>query len=144
MQIRYTISWLPRLVANVLLSEESLLLALSQPATASATDSVHVDVGPVGAVCSPEGLWNCLEQSWQRCASGQWSVVVRCSNGTICQPLGLTDNLSIRYASASDDSPSPRDEGEENNNGSRYHLDYLLLATAVLSSKIIEALGVLF
>lgn len=37
----------------------------------------------VGSACS-EGEWNCMTTSFQRCASGQWSVVMDTADGTIC------------------------------------------------------------
>ncbi|PFH57458.1 hypothetical protein XA68_15032 [Ophiocordyceps unilateralis] len=39
-----------------------------------------------GTACSPEGTWNCLGKSFQRCASGQWSVVQNMAAGTACTP----------------------------------------------------------
>lgn len=39
----------------------------------------------VGSSCSTsEGEWNCMTTSFQRCASGQWSVVMNTADGTIC------------------------------------------------------------
>ncbi|KAH8122490.1 hypothetical protein ACSS6W_007034 [Trichoderma asperelloides] len=52
---------------------------------------------PIGQMCSPEGQWNCMATSFQRCASGMWSVAVPCAAGTICQPFGLTDYITIEY-----------------------------------------------
>ncbi|CAM1504127.1 Fc.00g017180.m01.CDS01 [Cosmosporella sp. VM-42] len=38
-----------------------------------------------GTACSPEGQWNCIGGSqFQRCASGQWSVVMSMAAGTTC------------------------------------------------------------
>ncbi|KAM0253043.1 hypothetical protein ACHAQJ_007474 [Trichoderma viride] len=53
-----------------------------------------------GDMCSPEGQWNCMTTSWQRCASGVWTGVVPCATGTICQPFGLTDYITIEYEAA--------------------------------------------
>ncbi|ROV97122.1 hypothetical protein VMCG_07517 [Cytospora schulzeri] len=49
-----------------------------------------------GSSCADEGLWDCLPGgvSWQRCASGQWSVVMPMPAGTVCAP-GLTNNLVL-------------------------------------------------
>ncbi|KAL6800236.1 hypothetical protein J3E68DRAFT_397730 [Trichoderma sp. SZMC 28012] len=52
---------------------------------------------PTGEMCSPEGQWNCMTNSWQRCASGMWSAVIPCAAGTICQPFGLTDFITIEH-----------------------------------------------
>ncbi|KAI1142955.1 hypothetical protein F5Y05DRAFT_408411 [Hypoxylon sp. FL0543] len=52
-----------------------------------------------GSSCSgSEGQWNCLTNQWQRCASGQWSVVVDCAAGTICTPSGLTYDFFVSFA----------------------------------------------
>lgn len=50
-----------------------------------------------GASCSPEGQWNCMTNSFQRCASGQWSVVMDCALGTICEPSGVTMEFRIEH-----------------------------------------------
>ncbi|KAH7329063.1 hypothetical protein B0I35DRAFT_456504 [Stachybotrys elegans] len=52
---------------------------------------------PAGSECSDEGQWNCMTDSWQRCASGRWSVVVDCAEGTVCAPAGLTNDFSIEH-----------------------------------------------
>lgn len=56
---------------------------------------------PIGQMCSPEGQWNCMTTSFQRCAGGTWSVAVPCAVGTICQPFGLTDYITIEYEATS-------------------------------------------
>ncbi|RFU73480.1 hypothetical protein TARUN_8765 [Trichoderma arundinaceum] len=56
-----------------------------------------------GEMCSPEGQWNCMTTSWQRCASGTWSAVIPCAVGTICQPSGLTDYITIEHELTADD-----------------------------------------
>jgi hypothetical protein len=74
--------------------------ALDQP-------SVEAQVAPraaqaVRSACSgSEGQWNCMTNSWQRCASGQWSVVMNCAAGTICQPAGLTYDFHVVATGAS-------------------------------------------
>ncbi|KAI9147292.1 hypothetical protein HJFPF1_13331 [Paramyrothecium foliicola] len=54
--------------------------------------------GPVGIMtgpCSDEGLWNCVDgASFQRCASGAWSVVQPMAAGTACK-TGLTSHFEI-------------------------------------------------
>ncbi|KAG9245930.1 hypothetical protein BJ878DRAFT_499174 [Calycina marina] len=45
--------------------------------------------------CSPEGQWNCLDgTSYQRCASGQWSVVQLLASGTKCA-VGMSVDIQI-------------------------------------------------
>ncbi|KAI0136447.1 hypothetical protein BJ170DRAFT_12716 [Xylariales sp. AK1849] len=48
-----------------------------------------------GSSCSEEGRWNCMGTSWQRCAAGQWSVVMQCATGTECTPSGLTYDFAV-------------------------------------------------
>lgn len=52
---------------------------------------------PEGADCSPEGQWNCMPDTWQRCAAGKWSQVMDLAEGTICTPEGLTENITIEH-----------------------------------------------
>lgn len=67
-----------------------------------------------GEACSPEGQWNCMTTSWQRCASGSWSGVVSCAMGTICQPFGLTDYITIEHTATSDSNDG---EAHQEDNG---------------------------
>lgn len=58
--------------------------AASSPGTSGAMTA--------GSACSPEGLWNCIGgTSFQRCASGTWSVVQSLAAGTKCTPGQSTD-----------------------------------------------------
>lgn len=50
-----------------------------------------------GSSCSPEGQWNCMAHTWQRCAGGRWSVVMDSARGTVCHPAGLTSDLGIDH-----------------------------------------------
>ncbi|CAG9938339.1 unnamed protein product [Clonostachys rosea f. rosea IK726] len=50
-----------------------------------------------GADCSPEGQWNCMPRTWQRCADGKWTQVMNLSDGTICTPAGLTEEITIEH-----------------------------------------------
>lgn len=61
-----------------------------------------------GTACSNEGAWNCVAgTSFQRCASGTWSVQMAMAAGTKCV-AGMADTLtwarrkgrSVRYAEA--------------------------------------------
>ncbi len=51
----------------------------------------------VGSSCSDEGQWICMSSSWQRCASGEWSVVMPMSDGTVCTPGGSSDDIKIEH-----------------------------------------------
>ncbi|RMD41122.1 hypothetical protein DV735_g3971, partial [Chaetothyriales sp. CBS 134920] len=52
----------------------------STPVSSSGVSSVQTPNSP----CSPEGAWICLGNSFQRCASGVWSVVIDLAQGTNC------------------------------------------------------------
>ncbi len=53
----------------------------SPPASSGATAG---SAQTAGSACSPEGAWNCLGTSYQRCASGVWSVAQPLAAGTMC------------------------------------------------------------
>lgn len=46
-----------------------------------------------------EGEWNCMTTTFQRCASGQWSVVLDTAYGTVCEPEGLSYDFQPAFAS---------------------------------------------
>ncbi|KAK0636619.1 hypothetical protein B0T17DRAFT_613328 [Bombardia bombarda] len=54
--------------------------------------------GAPGTPCPFEGQWDCQTSSWQRCASGLWSAVVPCAQGTQCLPAGLTYDMKVAYS----------------------------------------------
>lgn len=70
-----------------------------------------LDAMGVGSSCAgSEGAWFCMSSSFQRCASGQWSAVMQCAQGTVCQPEGLTydpvtSSSSLLSSSSSSSSP---------------------------------------
>lgn len=45
-----------------------------------------------------EGMWNCMTNSFQRCASGRWSVVMECAAGTQCSPSGTGYQFNIGFS----------------------------------------------
>lgn len=51
----------------------------------------------VGSSCSEEGQWYCMESSFQRCASGQWSAVMQCAAGTQCSPSGQSYEFHVDF-----------------------------------------------
>ncbi|KAL5630070.1 hypothetical protein BROUX41_001676 [Berkeleyomyces rouxiae] len=54
----------------------------------------------VGSHCdySQEGVWNCIdENTFQRCASGEWSAVTHLSSGIICTP-GTSSDFTYKAA----------------------------------------------
>ncbi|KAJ0115443.1 hypothetical protein J7T55_012723 [Diaporthe amygdali] len=54
----------------------------------------------VGSPChGVEGQWYCMTQTFQRCASGQWSVVMDTSWGTVCEPAGFSYDFQPAFAS---------------------------------------------
>ncbi|KAK8056963.1 hypothetical protein PG993_002190 [Apiospora rasikravindrae] len=62
-----------------------------------------------GSDCSQEGQWNCMGDSWQRCAAGHWSSVVKCAPGTHCTPNGLSDDMDVENTTDSSSSDSSSD-----------------------------------
>ena len=65
--------------------------AYSRPATLESRS-----MSPGSGCGGSEGQWNCMTDSWQRCASGQWSVVMQCAAGTHCAPAGLTYDFAVQ------------------------------------------------
>lgn len=57
----------------------------SAPGGAANGSSAGASQKSVGSQCSNEGAWNCIDgKSYQQCASGTWSVVMRVAAGTKC------------------------------------------------------------
>lgn len=57
----------------------------------------------IGSDCAgSEGQWNCMTDSFQRCAAGLWSEVMRCADGTECTPAGLTYEFAVQYSGGGD------------------------------------------
>jgi len=53
----------------------------------------------VGQDCTgSEGMWNCMTNSFQRCASGRWSEVMQCSAGTQCSPVGTGYQFNVGFS----------------------------------------------
>lgn len=77
--------------------------AASAPAAtggASTGSGSGVGANAAGSPCSTEGSWNCIGgTSFQRCASGTWSVVQPVAAGTVCK-VGESATLSIEAASS--------------------------------------------
>lgn len=77
---------------------------------------------PEGAECSPEGQWNCMPDTWQRCAAGKWSQVMDLAEGTICTPEGLTEEITIEHdgsVNGGDGEDSGNDGGDTFSGGAR-------------------------
>ncbi|KAK7952144.1 uncharacterized protein PG986_007872 [Apiospora aurea] len=74
-----------------------------------------------GSDCSQEGQWNCMGDSWQRCAAGHWSSVVKCAPGTHCTPNGLSDDMDVENttdsSSGSSSDPSSDSPGSTSSDG---------------------------
>lgn len=93
-----------------------LAILLSHVSAASVTLARRDE--PVGASCSPEGQWNCMPDTWQRCASGQWSRVMDLAQGTVCTPGGLTEEIRIEHDGSVNGEGGPgRSGGPRNGNG---------------------------
>lgn len=79
-------------------------LATSTPAASSpAVSSPSGGTGSAetaGSACSEEGSWNCIGgTSYQRCASGQWSVEMSLAAGTTCTS-GVSMEVNIVAAAS--------------------------------------------
>lgn len=73
----------------------------SEPVPVPSSSSGSSSSGSLSGPCSPEGQWNCIAgTSFQRCASGQWSVAQQMAAGTACAP-GRSSELSIAAAMSS-------------------------------------------
>lgn len=83
-----------------------LIFTATTSATPTNTNSPSISPIPLkiiqrdyqaGSSCSSEGQWNCMGTSWQRCAAGQWSVVMQCAENTQCTPSGLSYDFAVEY-----------------------------------------------
>ncbi|KAB5554812.1 hypothetical protein GE09DRAFT_1122464 [Coniochaeta sp. 2T2.1] len=66
----------------------------------SSTDLILVprdQQAPDSSCVGSERQWNCMTNSWQRCAAGRWSVVMQCAAGTVCVPAGLTNDFKVQF-----------------------------------------------
>ncbi|KAI0378800.1 hypothetical protein F5Y04DRAFT_261065 [Hypomontagnella monticulosa] len=80
-------------IKNTINSHESTVIEKRQMSAGSSCDG-------------SEGQWNCLTNQWQRCASGQWSVVMDCAAGTMCTPSGLTYDFAVQFANGAAGGPA--------------------------------------
>jgi hypothetical protein len=79
-----------------------------QPAATSQTSPQPTDGssptssgGALSGPCTPEGQWNCIGgTSFQRCASGSWSIAQSVASGTQCTP-GQSSSITITANSGS-------------------------------------------
>ncbi|OIW31669.1 hypothetical protein CONLIGDRAFT_234714 [Coniochaeta ligniaria NRRL 30616] len=82
---------------QVQLTETSSTQAVEEPPAAH--NLVPRDQQTPGSSCpGSEGQWNCMTNSWQRCAAGRWSVVMQCAAGTACTPAGLTYDFKVQFS----------------------------------------------
>jgi hypothetical protein len=74
----------------------------STPAASPSAAPVNPPTSGAGAYapgepCTNEGLWNCIDGSqFQRCASGQWSALMRMATGTRCASGETLDLQMVR------------------------------------------------
>lgn len=83
-------------------SSNSPYVPLPDETDASITNPTYLNVHEmkVGSPCyGLEGEWNCMTTTFQRCASGQWSVVMGTAYGTVCEPVGFTYDFQPAFAS---------------------------------------------
>ncbi|KAF4123399.1 hypothetical protein GMORB2_6100 [Geosmithia morbida] len=100
-------------------TESRVPVPVPVPVSASVSVSVpahrRADQQEPGSSCSSEGEWNCMGDSWQRCAAGRWSIVVSTAKGTECTPQGMADDISTEDKDGSDDDDD--DDGSDGNDG---------------------------
>ncbi|CAK7274208.1 hypothetical protein SEPCBS119000_006055 [Sporothrix epigloea] len=70
--------------ATATATSSSAAVATAIPSSSSTSSSGNGTAETAGAACSPDGTWNCLGDSYQRCASGLWSIVQPLADGTSC------------------------------------------------------------
>jgi hypothetical protein len=76
-----------------------------------------VERATAGQDCSgSEGMWNCMTNSFQRCASGRWSEVMQCAAGTHCSPVGMGYQFNVVSGSSTAAYSSNANSGLENRN----------------------------
>jgi hypothetical protein len=97
---------LPLLLLALLLFSTSVGLATptaARPAAAHVADghTLSARAEAAGSECPTEGQWNCMTTSWQRCASGVWSLEMAMAQGTRCSPAGFTDDFHIEHDGSS-------------------------------------------
>ncbi|KAK3688302.1 hypothetical protein B0T22DRAFT_511675 [Podospora appendiculata] len=110
-----------KLPTLLMLTTQLVLLSLVLAGTAAAGQIPTINVSaplaqrnepmtitaPGSACPGAEGQWNCMTASWQRCASGRWSVVMPCAAGTQCLPAGLSYDFRIERTTAAGGSEAP-------------------------------------
>lgn len=70
--------------------------------SSSAQSLIPRDQQTPGSSCpGSEGQWNCMSNSWQRCAAGKWSVVMQCAAETACVPAGFTYDFKVQFSGQS-------------------------------------------
>jgi hypothetical protein len=124
MQDTATVSWMSHtmMLLCLLLSAVAIMAASDLPekdaptslnfqraALLAQTASNETNIAPlvirggemqVGSSCQGfEAQWNCMITTFQRCASGQWSMVLNTAYGTVCEPDGLTYDFQPAFAS---------------------------------------------
>jgi hypothetical protein len=73
---------------------------VQSPAPAPPVVGGSSTITPGTACPGQEGMWNCINgNSFQRCASGQWSVVQSVAAGTQCE-TGLSEYIKIGFATS--------------------------------------------
>ncbi|RKF60304.1 hypothetical protein OnM2_052057 [Erysiphe neolycopersici] len=80
-------------------TEDPPMLEDASPSASGSTTNEASGVGSsqksAGSQCSNEGAWNCIDgNSYQRCASGTWSVIMPLAAGTKCNSI-TADHMVI-------------------------------------------------
>ena len=72
----------------------------------------------VGSSCSDEGQWNCMGDSWQRCAAGVWTKTVPTADNIRCSPVGLADDVDLKHP-GDDDRDRDHDDDDDGDDEDR-------------------------
>lgn len=90
-----------------------------------------------GSSCpGSEGQWNCMTDSWQRCAAGKWSVVMQCAAGTACAPAGLTYDFKVQFSGGQ--AQGTASSGSSSLGGMRLQLVWPLMFMAAVICVVVQ------
>jgi hypothetical protein len=82
----------------------------------------------VGQDCTgSEGMWNCMTNSFQRCASGRWSEVTQCAAGTQCSPAGTGYQFNVGFSGSGSSSTASSNADSQQEQWIGRYLGYGLL-----------------
>jgi hypothetical protein len=118
-------------IATIQATKEVVGISPRSPKTA--IRGLLMERATAGQDCTgSEGMWNCMTNSFQRCASGRWSEVMQCAAGTQCSPAGMGYQFNV-VSSSSKTASSSDANSELKNPNERWLFSVLLLAVPLLA-----------